>query len=161
MSQILNVCNIRFWRLRDIPIMGKWRMLKCFSFSWYSSDPFGSGRIIITEDVIDDHGSAFCHCLMERSSEIILLQKTFYLITFNQTEIETQNGCQCVHTYSHQGESIDLWHGLPRSKVDLDLELRSNIKLTFWTHQTVSFDAPWPDKHDDTHICSLHRQGKK
>ena len=35
-------------------------MLKCFLFSWCSSDPSDLARIIITEAAVNDHGSLFC-----------------------------------------------------------------------------------------------------
>ena len=58
----------------------------------------------------------------------MLLSKAFY-----QNKLDTQRRkSMCL---SHKCASINMWHDLPSSKVDLDLDPISNIKLAFWGHQ--------------------------
>lgn len=73
---------------------------------------------------------------LKKSCEVLWGQEMFFFFVENVWSNWDRETKRIIKL--HQVASIDRWHGLHRSKteLDLDLELMSNVKLRFWDHQT-------------------------
>ena len=82
--------------------------MKCFSFSWFSSDQADLFRITINESVLDVHCSIICLQPLIRSSEVIRCQQMFSVNNFRSNwDRDTKWMAICL---SHQDAPTDVWH---------------------------------------------------